>query len=97
MRDLILDLIRSHLLVDSDVGDFLRDYDDPRSRFETMMRTISELNDVMLLSLYRRLLTGDKIIVLGEGWNNADDAMDMVFLTINGLAGAMVIDGSIHT
>lgn len=97
MRDLILDLIRSHLLVDSDVGDFLRDYDDPRSRFETMMRTIRELPDVMLLSLYRRLLQGDKIIVVGPGWNAADDAIETVYLTINDLAGAMVVDGSIHT
>jgi hypothetical protein len=97
MRSLILDSIRSHLLTDSTIGDWLRDYDDPRSRFDTMMRTISELNDVMLLSLYRRLLRADKIIVLGEGWNDANDAIDTVYLTINGLPGAMVIDGSIHT
>ena len=97
MRTLILDSIRSHLLADSTIGEWLRDYDDPRSRFETMMRTISQLNDVMLLSLYRRLLTGDKLLVLGEGWNDTHDAIDTVFLTINGLAGAMVIDGSIHT
>lgn len=97
MRDLILDSIRSYLITDSTIGDWLRDFDDPRSRFETMMRVITELNDVMLLSLYRRLLTGEKIIVLGDGRNGADDAIETVYLTINGLAGAMVIDGSIHT
>lgn len=97
MRDLIVDSIRSYLLHDSAVGDFLREYDDPKSRFDIMMRTISELNDVMLLSLYRRLLQGDKIIVVGPGWNRADDAIETVYLTINGLAGGMVDDGSIHT
>lgn len=97
MRDLILDSIRSYLVTDSTIGDWLRDFDDPRSRFETMMRTIRELPDVMLLSLYRRFLQGDKIIVIGPGWNVTDDAIETVYLTINGLAGAMVIDGSIHT
>lgn len=97
MRTLILDSIRSTLLTDSTIGDWLRDYNDPRSRFDTMMQTIAELNDVMLLSLYRRLLSGNQIIVLGEGWNDAHDAIDTVYLIINGLAGAMVNDGSIHT
>jgi hypothetical protein len=97
MRELILDSIRSHLLHDSTVGDFLREYDDPTNRFAAMMRTIRELPDLMLLSLYRRLLRGDKIIVVGPGWNVTDDAIETVYLTINGLAGAMVEDGSIHT
>lgn len=97
MRDLIIDSIRSQLLHDSTVGDWLREYDDPKSRFETMLRTIRELPDVMLLSLYRRVVQGDKIIVIGPGWNQADDAIETVYLTINGLAGAMADDGSIHT
>jgi len=97
MRDLIIDSIRSQLLHDSTVGDFLLDHDDPTTRFNIMMQTIGELPDVMLLSLYRRLIQGDKIIVVGPGWNATDDAIETVYLTINGLAGAMVADGSIHT
>ena len=96
MRNIIISEIVDTLLHSDWYGDYIHQWRDnmPVQIHNEIVKGLNRLSDTIVLSLYKRLLRGDKIVPCHA--DNAGDWLDL-YLPASNSYGGMDNDGVVHT
>jgi len=93
MRDLILSKVKEWHLESPSYGQYLDGAHDRQERHAEIMRAIDRACDLILLSVYTRLVKGDDVVIVSV---DADgNYADLLFR--GRIYGGMTSDGATHT